>query len=70
MIGSCLGLFLSYWLNLPSGACIVIVLGGIFCLAFLFSPKYGVLPHSRMEHPRRRRRRVDGSTFRRSLDSR
>jgi len=44
MIGSCIGLFLSYWLNLPSGACIVLVLGGIFCLAFLFSPKYGVLP--------------------------
>ena len=44
MLGSCLGLFVSYWLNLPSGACIVLVLGGIFCLAFLFSPKYGVLP--------------------------
>ncbi len=44
MAGSTLGLFLSYWLNLPSGACIVLVLGGIFCLAFLFSPKYGVLP--------------------------
>lgn len=44
LVGSCLGLFLSYWLNVPSGACIVLVLGGIFCLAFLFSPKYGVLP--------------------------
>lgn len=44
MVGSCLGLFLSYWLNLPSGACIVLVLGSLFCLAFLFSPAYGVIP--------------------------
>jgi manganese transport system permease protein len=41
--GSCAGLLLSYWLNLPSGACIVLVLGFVFCAAFLFSPKYGVL---------------------------
>lgn len=44
MIGSCLGLFLSYWLNVPSGACIVLVLGIFFCLAYLFSPRYGLLP--------------------------
>lgn len=43
MIGSCLGLFLSYWLNVPSGACIVLVLGVFFCLAYLFSPRYGLL---------------------------
>jgi ABC-type Mn2+/Zn2+ transport system permease subunit len=43
MFGSCLGLYLSYWLDLPSGASIVLVLGAIFFLAFLFSPKYGVL---------------------------
>jgi len=43
MIGSCLGLLVSYWLNLPSGACIVLVLGVIFLLAYLLSPKYGVL---------------------------
>lgn len=42
MLGSCAGLFLSYWLNLPSGACIVLVLGSIFCLGYLFSPKYGI----------------------------
>ncbi len=41
--GSCLGLAVSYWLNLPSGACIVLVLGAIFLAALLFSPKYGVL---------------------------
>lgn len=44
MLGSCFGLLLSYWLNLPSGACIVLVLGLAFCLAYLFSPRYGLLP--------------------------
>jgi ABC-type Mn2+/Zn2+ transport system permease subunit len=43
LFGSCVGLLSSYWLNLPSGACIVLVLGLLFCLAFLFGPKYGVL---------------------------
>ncbi len=42
-IGSCLGLLVSYWLNLPSGACIVLVLGAIFLAALLFSPRYGLL---------------------------
>ncbi|MEI6350002.1 MAG: metal ABC transporter permease [Verrucomicrobiota bacterium] len=53
MFGSCLGLFLSYWLNLPSGASIVLVLGAFFCLAYLFSPKYGIafrLLHRRHFH--------------------
>jgi ABC-type Mn2+/Zn2+ transport system permease subunit len=43
MLGSCAGLVVSYWLNLPSGACIVLVLGAIFFAAYLFSPKYGIL---------------------------
>ncbi len=43
LFGSCVGLLGSYWLNLPSGACIVLVLGLLFCLAFLFGPKYGIL---------------------------
>jgi ABC-type Mn2+/Zn2+ transport system permease subunit len=42
--GSVLGLWLSYWLGVPSGACIVLVLGSFFCLAYLFSPRYGLLP--------------------------
>lgn len=42
-IGSCVGLLVSYWLNLPSGACIVLVLGAIFLAALLFSPRYGLL---------------------------
>ena len=42
--GAVLGLWLSYWLGVPSGACIVLVLGFFFCLAYLFSPRYGLLP--------------------------
>jgi ABC-type Mn2+/Zn2+ transport system permease subunit len=41
--GSCAGLLLSYRLDLPSGACIVLVLGAIFFAAFLFSPRYGLM---------------------------
>jgi ABC-type Mn2+/Zn2+ transport system permease subunit len=47
-VGSVAGLVLSYRVsNLPSGAAIVLVLGAIFCLAWLFSPRYGVLRHLR-----------------------
>jgi manganese transport system permease protein len=42
-LGSCAGLLTSFWLNLPSGPCIVLVLGLIFLLAYLFSPKYGIV---------------------------
>lgn len=37
------GLLLSYWIDAPSGACIVLLLGALFLLAYLFSPRYGVL---------------------------
>lgn len=50
MFGSCAGLLLSYRLDLPSGACIVLVLGAILFLAYLFSPRYGLL--HRLRHPR------------------
>ncbi len=50
MFGSCTGLLLSYRLNLPSGACIVLVLGVILGLAYLFSPRYGLL--RRLRHAR------------------
>lgn len=48
--GSCSGLLLSYWFNLPSGACIVLMLFVIICFAFLFSPRYGIL--RKWRHPR------------------
>ena len=42
--GCCAGLLISArWDNLPSGACIVLVLGVIFFLAYLFSPRYGLI---------------------------
>ena len=50
MAGSCTGLLLSYRLDLPSGACIVLVLGLIFFAAFLFSPRYGLI--RRLRRPR------------------
>ena len=50
MLGSCTGLFVSYWLNLPSGACIVLVLGLVFLLAYFFSPKYGLISKFLRQH--------------------
>ncbi len=44
VLGSVFGLWLSYQLEVPSGACIVLVLGAFFCLAYLFSPRYGLVP--------------------------
>ncbi len=43
LFGSCTGLYLSYYLRLPAGACIVLFLGLLFCLAYVFSPKYGLI---------------------------
>lgn len=40
---SALALVLSYWLDLPAGSMIVIVLGSIFALAYIASPRYGLL---------------------------
>jgi manganese transport system permease protein len=42
-IGSALGLVVSAVTDLPAGACIVLVLGVFFFIAYLFSPKYGLL---------------------------
>jgi len=42
VFGSFAGLLLSYWLNLASGACIVLVLGVMLLFAYLFSPRYGL----------------------------
>ncbi|MGF1495339.1 MAG: metal ABC transporter permease [Elainellaceae cyanobacterium] len=39
------GMYLSYFINLPSGPAIVLVAFSLFFLAFLFSPRYGVLTH-------------------------
>jgi len=41
--GSVAGLLFSFWANIPSGPAIVLVLGAFFLLAYLFSPRYGIL---------------------------
>lgn len=42
-IGSCGALILSYELSWPAGSTIALVFGALFLLAYLFSPKYGLL---------------------------
>jgi len=42
VLSSIAGMYLSYYFNLPSGPAIVLVTFGLFMLAFLFSPQYGV----------------------------
>jgi manganese/iron transport system permease protein len=43
IFSSICGLYLSYYFNLPSGPGIVLVATGVFLLAFLFGPRYGLL---------------------------
>ncbi len=53
-LGSVGALILAYWTNLAAGPAIVIVLGALFLLAFLLSPRYGLLatlPHRKKLQP-------------------
>lgn len=50
--GSCGGLLISYWADVPSGPAIVLVLGSCFVLALIFGPRYGVI--ARLRPPRHR----------------
>jgi manganese/iron transport system permease protein len=43
VVASISGMYLSYFLNLPSGPAIVLVATLFFSLALLFSPRYGIL---------------------------
>lgn len=43
IISSVSGMYLSYYLDLPSGAAIVMIISSFFILAFLFSPQQGML---------------------------
>ena len=42
-LGSCFAVFVGWWLNIEQGPTIVLTLGTLFMLAFIFSPKYGLL---------------------------
>lgn len=48
MISSISGMYISYYLNVPSGPCIVLVGFGLFLLAVLFSPTQGILTRPEM----------------------
>ena len=43
IISSVAGMYISYYLNVPSGAAIVLVVSGLFLLTLLFSPTQGIL---------------------------
>jgi len=42
------GMYISYYLNVPSGAAIVLVVSGLFVVALLFSPSQGILTRPEM----------------------
>jgi manganese/iron transport system permease protein len=48
VIGSISGMYISYYLNVPSGPAIVLVMFGLFLLALLFSPSQGILTRPEM----------------------
>ncbi|MGQ9684286.1 MAG: metal ABC transporter permease [Anaerolineae bacterium] len=48
---SFLGLFLSYYVNIVSGAAIVLIATGIFFVAFLIAPRRGLLSTRLWHHP-------------------
>jgi len=48
VISSVSGMYISYYLNVPSGASIVLVVSGLFLLALLLSPTQGILTRPEM----------------------
>ncbi|NET09452.1 MAG: metal ABC transporter permease [Merismopedia sp. SIO2A8] len=51
-LSSVIGMYLSYYLDAPSGAAIVLVSFCFFCLAFIFSPSDGLLSGLWTQHKR------------------
>jgi manganese/iron transport system permease protein len=49
IFASIAGMYLSYYQNLPSGPAIVLVASGLFVLALLFSPSYGIFTQPKSE---------------------
>ncbi|NJK65421.1 MAG: metal ABC transporter permease [Microcoleus sp. CSU_2_2] len=49
ILASVTGMYLSYYLNMPSGAAIVLVIFGLFLLALLLSPSQGILTRKKGE---------------------
>ncbi len=48
IVASISGVYASYYLNIPSGPAIVLVIFGLFLLALLFSPSQGILTRPEM----------------------
>ncbi len=48
VLSSVSGMYISYYLNVPSGAAIVLVVSGLFVVALLFSPSQGILTRPEM----------------------
>ena len=46
LLSSILGVYFSYHLDAPTGACIVVLLSLLFVAAMIFAPKYGLLRRS------------------------
>ncbi len=44
------GLYLSFYINVASGAAVVLTATGLFMLVFLFSPRQGIVWRARREH--------------------
>lgn len=42
VLSSVLGVYISYWTDSSTSGCIVLVQTGLFLLAFLFAPRYGI----------------------------
>ena len=51
IISSVTGMYISYYLNVPSGAAIVLVVSGLFLLTLLFSPTQGILTRPEANRP-------------------
>ncbi|ERT06787.1 ABC 3 transport family protein [Lyngbya aestuarii BL J] len=52
IFSSVAGMYISYYLNVPSGAAIVLTVSGLFILALLFSPSQGILTRPEANSPR------------------
>lgn len=50
-VASALAVLLGWWLNIEQGPAIVLLLGAVFLLAFLFSPKYGLVRRFSRKQP-------------------
>jgi ABC-type Mn2+/Zn2+ transport system permease subunit len=55
-ISAVIGLYLSFYINIASGAAVVLVATSIFIVVFLFAPHKGVL----WRHVRKKRMSVEG----------